>query len=191
MSTLKMRKDTCNLKWVRVFSPVHIPKYLVEQVKDRDYSIEDFYKYQEIHGLIPDGKGGTTVNHFNHLYVAVDEENIVKGYLWMLIDPLSKNFFINTYSMDNEYWNRNAMKFAVEHVKELMRKLKLKKAFWLTRYPKHSERHGFKISRQVLMEFDIDEENIKGEKENGTDLNRRNTEDGRCPALKPAAAAAS
>jgi len=40
-----------------------------------------------------------------------------------------------------------------DHVKEIMKKLKVKKSYWLTNYPKHSERHGFKRSRSVLMEY--------------------------------------
>lgn len=141
------------LRWVRVFSPIHIPKYLVEQVRDRDYSVEDFYKYQEINCLVP-GKEGPTLNPFNHLYVLADENNVVKGFLWFVIDPLSKDGIVNTFSMDKEYWgDGKAMKKASDHVKEIVKKLKLKKVYWITNYPKHSERHGFRRSRSVLMEY--------------------------------------
>jgi len=141
------------LRWVRVFSPVHIPKYLVEQIRDRDYEVEDFYKYQEINCLVQ-GKDGPTLNPFNHLYVLVDDQNIVKGFLWFIIDPLSKDAVINTFSMDKEYWGQGkAVKRVGDHVKEIVKKLKLKKVYWITNYPKHSERHGFKRSKSVLMEY--------------------------------------
>lgn len=141
------------LRWVRVFSPIHIPKYLVEQVRDRDFSVDEFYKYQEINCLV-EGKDGHTLNPFNHLYVLADEGNMVKGFLWFVIDPLSKDVVINTFSMDKSYWGQGkAVKRVSDHVKEIMKKLKLKKVYWITNYPKHSERHGFRRSKSVLMEF--------------------------------------
>ncbi len=152
-----MKKDKSDkideLRWVRVLSPVHIPHYLVEQVRDRDYSVEHFFKYHELNCLI-NGKDGMTLNPFNHLYVLADEKNIVKGYLWFIIDVLSKNIFINTFSMDKEYWGKGqAVKRLCDHMKEVIKKLKIKKVTWITNYPKHSERHGFKRSRSVLMEY--------------------------------------
>ena len=141
------------LRWVRVFSPIHIPKYLVEQVRDREFSVPDFYKYQELNCLVP-GKEGPTLNPFNHLYVLVNEGNIVKGFLWFVVDPLTKDIVINTFSMDKEHWGGGkAVKMLSDHVKEILKKLKLKKVYWITNYPKHSERHGFKRSRSVLMEY--------------------------------------
>ena len=45
---------------------MHIPTYLVEQVRDRNYTVEDFYKYQELNCMI-DGENGKMLNPFNHL----------------------------------------------------------------------------------------------------------------------------
>jgi len=141
------------LRWVRLFNAVHIPRYLVEQVRDRDYSVDEFFKYQELNCTIQ-SKDGPTLNPFSHLYALVDPENIVKGFLWFVIDPLSKDLIINTFSVDKEYWGKGkAVTRLSEHVKEILKKLKIKKAYWLTRYPKHSERHGFKRSKDVLMEY--------------------------------------
>tara|TARA_R110002126_G_scaffold77229_5_gene192676 strand:- start:2954 stop:3499 length:546 start_codon:yes stop_codon:yes gene_type:complete len=146
------------LRWVRAFSPIYIPKYLVEQIRDRQYSVDDFYKYQEINCLV-DSVKGPTLNPFHHLYVLVDEENVVKGFLWFVIDALSKNVIINTFSMDKQYWGKGlAVKRLSDHVKEIINKLKLKKVYWLTNYPKHSERHGFKRSKSVLMEYKEEED---------------------------------
>jgi len=148
-----MKHDIEKLRWVRAFSPDLIPKYLIEQVRDKDYSVEDFYKFQSLNCMMQ-GKEGTTLNPFNHLYVLANEDNMVKGFLWFVIDPLSKDVIINTFSMDKEYWgNGEAVKILSSHVKEIQKKLKLKKVYWLTNYPKHSERHGFKRSRSVLMEY--------------------------------------
>ena len=163
-----MKKDKAEkideLRWARVFSPIHIPHYLVEQVRDRDYSVEHFFKYQELNCLV-NGKDGPTLNPFNHLYVLADEKNIVKGFLWFIIDVLSKNIFINTFSMDKEYWGKGkAVKRLSNHVKEIVKKLKIKQVYWITNYPKHSERYDFKRSRGVLMEYK--------EEKNGKNIDR-------------------
>lgn len=148
------------LRWVRLYSAIHIPVYLVEQVRDRDYTVEDFFKYQEINCTV-DGKSGPMLNPLNHLYALVDKNNLVKGFLWFVVDCLSKDLCINTYSVDKEYWCKGrAVSKLEELVKEVMDKQKVKKVFWVTNYPKHSERHGFKRSKSVLMEF-------RGDKEHG------------------------
>jgi len=90
-----------DLRWTRIFTPIHIPKYLVEQVRDRDYSVEDFYKYQELNCTRND-EDGMKLNPFSHLYVLVNSENIVKGFLWFVVDPLTKDLVIQTYSVDKE-----------------------------------------------------------------------------------------
>src|SRR5690606_28201498 len=128
-----------DLRWVRAFSPDVIPRYLVEQVRDRDYTVEEFYKFQTVNCLLQ-GKDGPTLDPFNHLYVLVNLDNLVKGFLWFVIDPLTKDLVVNTFSMDKEYWNKGkAMKKASEFVKEILKKFNIKKAYWITNYPKHSE----------------------------------------------------
>lgn len=162
----KKVKELDELRWVRLFSPVHIPRYLVEQVRDRDFSVDDFIKYQEINCLIHK-KDGPTLNPFNHLYGLVDPQNIVKGFLWFIIDSLSKDAVINTFSVDSAYWGGGAaVRKLSDHVKEIMKKLKLKKVYWMTNYPNHSERHGFTRSHTVLMEFTEVED---GQNSNGLD----------------------
>lgn len=142
-----------DLRWVRAFSPDVIPRYLVEQIKHADYSVEDFYKYQGLNCLIYNEKG-PTLNPFNHLYVLADEENLVKGFAWMVIDPLSRDLVINTYSVDKIYWNKGkAVKKLADHVKNIMKELKIDKVYWITKAPKHSEHYGFKRSRHTLMEY--------------------------------------
>ena len=122
-------------------------------MRDREYSVDDFFKYQNLNCLMS-GKDGPTLNPFNHLYALVDPENNVQGVLWFVIDPLSKNMVINTYSIHKDYWGKGrAVKRLESHVKEIMKKLKIDKVFWLTNYPKHSQRYGFKRSRSVLMEY--------------------------------------
>ena len=149
------------LRWVRVFTPTHIPHYLIEQVRNRDYSVEEFFKYHQIN-CMTQGEKGIVLNPFNHLYVLADKENIVKGMLWFSVDPLSKDILIQTFSMDKEFWGKGqAVKKLAEHIKEIRIKANLNKIYWVTDYPKHSERYGFKRSKSTLMEYDPKKEDTK------------------------------
>jgi len=156
-----MPKDIEELRWVRAFSSTLIPKYLVEQVRDRNFSVEDFYKYNELN-LTYESDTGTALSPFNHIYVMANSENQVKGFLWFVIDVLTRDITINTFSVDENYWfNGKAVAKLAEHMKNLMVKLDIKKTYWMTRYPKHSQRHGFKRSKDILMEYVREEEDGK------------------------------
>lgn len=143
-----------DLRWIRVFTPFVIPRYLVEQIRDKDYTVDDFYKYLEI-GCLRYTEEGPTLDPFFHVYALVSKDNVTKGFLWFTIDPLSKDLCIQVYSVDKEYWNHGkAVKVLAEHVKDIVKKASLNKVYWITRYPKHSERYGFKKSDSILMEYD-------------------------------------
>jgi hypothetical protein len=144
------------LRWIRVMTPHLIPKYLVEQVKDREYSVEDFYKFQDMNTIIPQN-GKPELNPFNHLYVLANSDNVVKGYLWFIIDPLTKDVILNTFSIDKELWFLGqAVKKLVEFMKDFMVKSSLKRCYWLNKYPKHSEKYGFKRSKYTVMQYEVD-----------------------------------
>lgn len=151
-STVK-KYNIDDLRWIRVFTPLHIPKYLIENVRDREYSVEDFYQYQEINCLRNTDEG-PTLNPLSHLYVLADKENIIKGFLWFTIEVLSKDIIIQTYSIDKEYWyNGKAVEKLSNLMKDILKNSKLKKVFWITKYPKHSKRYGFTESEHILMEY--------------------------------------
>ena len=157
-----------DLKWIRIFTPSHIPKYLVEQVRDRDFTVEDFYKYHEINCTTPSKDGSLKLNPFSHLYVLGNEENEVKGMLWFCVDPLTKDLVIQTFSMDKDYWMKGiAVKKLADHIKDIRKKGNLKKIYWVTNYPKHSERNGFKRAKAVLMEYNEENEVKSGKNING------------------------
>ena len=149
-----MKKNIEELRWIRVFTPDHIPHYLIEQVGHRDYSIEEFFKYHQLNCLIQSEKG-VILNPFNHLYVLADKKNEVKGVLWFNVDPLSKDILVQTYSVDKEYWLKGqAVQKLADHIKQIRNKAKLNKIYWITNYPRHSERYGFFRSKSILMEYD-------------------------------------
>lgn len=171
------------LRWIRVFTASHVPTYLVEQVKHRDYSVENFYKYQDSLCL-RSGVNGPELNPFSHLYVLANKENLIKGFLWFSIDPLTLDMIIQTYSVDKEYWkDGGAVEKLCAHVKEIHRKAKLNKIYWITNYPKHSQRFGFKPSKSILMEY--------SEEKNGEDLSRGSEQRGEHRASDATAAAVS
>ncbi|MFO7881202.1 MAG: hypothetical protein R6U52_01530 [Kosmotogaceae bacterium] len=169
-----MNKNIDELRWVRVFTPDHIPHYLIEQVGYRAYSTEEFFKYHQINCLMQTGDG-VKLNPFNHLYVLADNGNKVQGMLWFNVDPLSKDILIQTYSVDKAYWNKGqAIKKLEEHIKQIRIKANLNKIYWITNYPKHSMKYGFKPSKSVLMEYNPNEE-VK----NGSDDARRGLAQGK------------
>lgn len=150
------------LRWIRVFSPLHIPKYLVENVRDKDFTVDEFYKYQEINCL-RETEEGPTLNPFSHLYVLSDKDYVVKGFLWFVVDPLTKDLVIQNYSVDPEYWyHGKAVEKLSKFIKDIVKKANLKKVYWVTKFPKHSKRYGFKESEHILMEYSEEEskENI-------------------------------
>ena len=152
------KKSMDDLRWIRVFTPDHIPKRLVEQVSNRDYSVEDFYKYQEM-CCLRQSADGFSLNPLSHLYVLADDENHAQGFLWYTVDPLTKDIVLQTYSVDKDYWGGGrAVEKVAEHIKEFRKKAKLNKVYWVSDYPKHSERYGFKRSKSVLMEYTGEEE---------------------------------
>lgn len=153
---MKPKKDIEKLRWIRVFTPDHIPVHLVEQVGARDYSVEDFYAYHQGSCLVQT-QDGVKLNPLSHLYVLADEGNLIQGFLWFTVDPLTKDLVIQTYSVDKDYWGAGAaVNKLAEHIKDIRRKAQLKKIYWVTNWPKHSEKYGFKKSKAVLMEYTED-----------------------------------
>lgn len=179
-------KDMKDLRWVRIFTPIHIPKYLIEQIKHRDWTVEDYVKYHEINCLT-ESESGPALNPFSHLYVLVNPDNITKGFLWFTIEPLSKDLIIQNYSIDKEYWGKGkAVEKLADHIKFIKKKANLNKVYWITNYPKHSEKYGFKQCKSILMEYseEIDgkdnDRGVKAREEHRPADSRTETVSGQC-----------
>lgn len=137
---------------MRVFTPEHIPLKLVEQIKDKHFATEDFYKYLSMVCL--SNTKEMKLNPLCHLYVIVDEKKEVVGFVWFEIDLLEKIMHLRTFSMDPNYWYKGkAVKMLSDFMKEQLKKCGMKKIYWHTKYPKHSEKNGFRRSRNILMEY--------------------------------------
>jgi hypothetical protein len=155
---MKRHKDINELRWIRVFTPIHIPKKYVENITHRRYSVDDFFKYQELICLRQTPEG-PTLNPLSHLYVLANDNNETKGFLWFVIDPLTKDIVIQAYSVDREYWGHGAVEKLANHMKDIRKKADLNKIFWITDFPNHSKRYGFKQSNSILMEYSEEEQN--------------------------------
>ena len=143
-----------DLEWIRIFDANLIPRYLIEQIKERFFSVEKFYQHQAIVCRQVDERGCVVLNPLNLLYVLADREKIIKGFFWGIVDPLSNALVINSFSMDNSYWGEGkAVKLLEEKAREIQEGAELDRVYWITRCPKHSEKHGFKRSKHVLMEY--------------------------------------
>lgn len=152
------------LEFVRIFTPVHIPEYLVDQVRDKDFTTEQFYKFQEI-CCLRQSENGPVLNPLNFLYVIVNESKMAKGFMWGQADPLTNDFIIQTFSIDKEYWgNGRAVKMLTKKVKEILKECSMNKVYWITNFAKHAQRYGFKRSKSVLFEYNETSE-VKEEKD--------------------------
>ena len=133
-----------NLSFVRLKLPRIIPIDLIESVKGRTFTPEQFYEYQD----------AQKNNPYNLLFALVNEQKIIQGYLWAEINSLDGSLFVNTFSIRKEYWGKGqAIPKVIQFLEELKRKTKAKRVFWITTNEKFFLKHGFKRSKNVLMEY--------------------------------------
>ncbi len=153
----KTEKSFDKLQFMRIFDPRHIPKYLVEQIKNRPWDVDDWYKMQKA-ACVVEGKEGPALNPLNLLYAISDDAYHVVGFLWAVVSPLEKALVIQNYSMDKDYWVKGgAVDFLAKYAKEIVKGCSLRTIFWMTNYPRHGEKHGFKRSKTVIMEWSVDD----------------------------------
>lgn len=135
------------LSFVKLKIPRLIPIDLIESVKGRTFTPEQFYKYQE----------SQMDNPFNFLYVLVDEMKKIHGYLWAEVNILDSSLFVNTFSISKEYWGKGqAIPRVIEFLRELKGKIKAPRVFWISTNERFFLKHGFKRSKNVLMEYNLD-----------------------------------
>jgi len=137
-----------DLEFVKVRIPENvrlIPKSLIEGVKGKTFTPDQFYKYQE--DQIKYNNPG------NLLYMLVTPSNKIEGYFWAELSSLDHTLFINTFSISKDYWHKGlAIPKLIEHLRSINKKFKCPRAFWITTNDKFFIKHGFKRSKHVLME---------------------------------------
>jgi hypothetical protein len=133
------------LKYVRLLMPRLLPSYLIEHVKGRTFTPEQFYVYLED----IDSSDDSCL-----LYAIYDPENSIVGYIWAEINALDRTLFVNTFSIDKIYWkNGQAMNIALDILKMIIERYKCPQTLWMTTNPKYYQKHGFKVSKNVAMEY--------------------------------------
>lgn len=141
-----------DLRLVRILDASLVPRELIEQIKNRQHTVKDFYDYQA-NNIFLLTEEGPKINHLNHLYVLVDKDNKIQGTLWVTLD--GQECTINLFSINKEYWNKgNALKFIYKQVDELMTPLGITKCRIETTNPGAYEKIGFKRSKHIIMEIE-------------------------------------
>lgn len=132
------------LTFVRLKIPKLIPYELIDAVKGRTFTPEQFYRYQE----------AQIDNPQNYLYALIDKVKKIHGYLWAEMNGLDSSLFVNTFSITKEFWNKGeAIPKVIEFLRQLKEKVNAARVFWITCNDKFFLKHGFKKSRNVLMEY--------------------------------------
>lgn len=155
------------MKWIRIYEPSLIPQDYVERVKGRDYSVREFYEFQDFNRNNP----------CNMLFGYVDDDKQVKGYLWAQINALDSTMFINTLSVDKQFWgNGQAVDEAITFLDKVQERTQARKVIWCTVNKRFFLSKGFKSCKIWLMEYDpkydsqkAGEANDTKEVENGTE----------------------
>lgn len=145
-----------DLSFVRIFDPIHIPTYLVEQIKGKLFTSEQFYHWQKTYCLIQSQIGGLELNPSNLLYTVINDKlKQMKGFLWMTVDYMSDSLFVNQFSIDKEYWKKgDALNLLEGKAKKVMKDLNLKRILWITKTPHFAEMRGFKRSKDAIMIYE-------------------------------------
>lgn len=140
----KKQPNIDTLSFVKLKIPKLLPYSLIESVKGRTFTPEQFYTYQE----------NQVKNPYNFLYALVDEDKKIHGYLWAEMNVLDNSLFVNTFSVDKEYWGKGeAIPKVIDYLAKLKKETKAERVFWVTTNEKFFLKHGFKRSKNVLMEY--------------------------------------
>lgn len=154
------------LKFVPIVDPNAfdlIPKYLFEQIKGREWEVEKFYKWGPIF----------IRNPLNRIWVLTDIANLIKGVLWITIDPVLELIAVNVFSVDRKYQElngslrnkpKNNPSVLLLKAKEQLDKFRIElkeaggaelkeKILWTTTRPHTFRRFGARKSKRVIMEI--------------------------------------
>lgn len=142
--TLEEKAPLDYLQFVKLKIPRLIPISLIDSVKGRTFTPEQFYSYQE----------AQIDNPYNYLFALIDDSKKIHGYLWAETNLLDGSLFVNTFSISKEYWGKGeAIKKATVFLKHFKQKIKAPRCYWVTTNERFFLKHNFKRSKNVLMEY--------------------------------------
>lgn len=128
------------LRVSRVTDPYLIPRRLIEQIDQRKYTVDEYYKSKSaLQGSI--------------LEVFLDYESEIIGFVDYSINELEKEIYINILSIDREYQCDNAtLPLIIETFKKLADQLGFT-VVWHSYKPSYFIKHGFSLAKGALLEY--------------------------------------
>ncbi|MDB4726199.1 hypothetical protein OAF54_02090 [bacterium] len=130
-----------------------MPRVLVEENKDRNYSVEKFYEMMGTLLLTPQG----LVNCGEYLNLILDEvSKEIIGYVWFSLNFLEEEIFINTISVMKEHrQNGDILNKVFEELKKTFLSTKFKVVRTCSTRIEWHKKNGFVPSKNVLLEYDL------------------------------------
>lgn len=92
-----------------------IPRYLVDQIKNKDFSTDGFYAYNK-----------ATKNPFKWLILIKQDDDVI-GFCWGILELLTKAIFINNISLDKRFQNKGIMKMCLGEIDRAAKKIGVNK----------------------------------------------------------------
>jgi len=133
-----------------------VPRKLFEQIKCREWDVENIYKYGPLF----------IQNPLNRFWVLTDLNHSIKGVLWITIDPVVELIAVNVLSIDKQYQKvngslRNSSSGVIEKVAEFLHRfqdelkekggIELKrKILWTTTRPRACIKAGARKYRTIM-----------------------------------------
>ncbi len=145
--------DFNKLKFIWISDPNVIavtPKYLLEQVEGRSWNVERLCKFAPL----------LLANDANYFWVLVDDDQITKGILWVVIDVLSEKLNVIVFSVDEEYQGAGHLESVRDFLRQFIKdynkregEVKLKeKINWVTARPEIFNEMGGRRPKTILLE---------------------------------------
>jgi len=133
------------LRFIPIYDFKLVPRYLFEQVKmAQGWNIDRLYEYGT----------GVTKNPCMLVFAMVNAEFLIKGLLWVYIDPLREIITVQLLTVDQEYQDHGKpLEYAKEFLRDIKKKFQLKGIEWATNKPRAFERIGARRTGHIIMEL--------------------------------------
>lgn len=132
-----------NLKFVKIISLDQIPRYLFEQVRDRDFDVDRLYKWAPVLFKNPANLFGALLDH--------NED--IKGVLWTSFNPITNKLTVHMLSIDRKYFGKGILNEVNGILNKLKKNVGAESVIGMTSRPNAIERKmGFKRSKIIIME---------------------------------------
>lgn len=136
------------LKYTPINDFLLIPRPLVEQIKPKLPDVDRFYN------VLRAISSGQAFWAMNYLGVFADHEHVIKGFMWLTLNPITGVLHMNMLSVDKAYQNRGILGEAKNLAQKLMKEVHADKLTISTRAPRVFTKYGLKPSAMTMMELE-------------------------------------